>query len=694
METTRPFDNFDLSPSLVQTINNSGLHNASLIQDVAIEPILAGEDISIQAETGSGKTAAFAIPVIEQLLRMDGGDGTHCPTPSAPLYVVLSPTRELAGQTNRVFKDFGDELSLATVCMVGGENIELQKELVEKGVHIIVATPGRLKDLINQKVVKLDSCRGVVFDEADRLFDMGFKPDIDYILKHVPVERQLVMLSATTNMDVLRTAYRHKSHPMEIKVGEDGLMVEHIDHKIAMISQKEKMSFLVHLLRQQESVYGLVFCNTQYMTHTVAEWLKSMGFKAQAISGRLPQGRRNTLMKEFRSRKITILVSTDVAARGLDIEDVGLVVNYDLPNEAANYVHRIGRTGRAGKSGKAFSFCAHEDCEYLDAIYEFISSKIPKMEISDDDFATDLCRRPYIDQRTLKVSEPTPHHEPRKTSNHNSKRPERSKRVDGNREVDGNRKDQHPSRDKGNLSSKKPPTVKDEQPATTSENSSGKPDRRFFEISSNDQTKADQMAMSALHLTDPALLGHTILEEGRKKYLLFGPKEIRYQYFIRPIYKRLLTPFISEIIKQADLDVTVRVSFNNPTLKVNFVGKDSEMLRQNGNELLRAFEYLIKTYVGRKVRPHRGIRYVVRSYTEELERNNKNQDAKSERYLTNLIEKSSQKVLADGVPVQLKPLNPKERRFVHQQLSDNNSKFQTTSIGEGRFKRIEISLKA
>ncbi|MBT3236614.1 MAG: DEAD/DEAH box helicase [Bdellovibrionales bacterium] len=671
----------------MHTVNQGGLLNASLIQDIAIEPILAGEDISIQAKTGSGKTAAFAIPIIEQLLRREDGDGDNCPTANAPLYVVLSPTRELAGQTNQVFKNFGDQLKLSTVCMVGGESIEKQKELVAKGVHIIVATPGRLKDLINQKVVKLDSCCGVVFDEADRLFDMGFKPDIEYILNHVPVERQLVMLSATTNMDVLRTAYRYKSHPMELKVGEDGLMVEHIDHQIAMISQKEKMSFLVHLLRQQENVYGLVFCNTQYMTHTVAEWLKKMNFKAQAISGRLPQGKRNSLMRDFRSREITILVSTDVAARGLDIEDIGLVINYDLPNEAANYVHRIGRTGRAGKSGLAVSFCAHEDCEYLDAIYDFIGAKIPKMDISDDDFATDLCRRPHIDQRTLKVSESTSQeHRPTRTRtkqrppNHNKSdedKPQRQRRAQGPK-IEQHRQD---------VATKKLPG----EQMTAKE--SDKPDRRFFEITSSNQQEADQLAMSALRITDPGLLGHTVLEEGRKKYLLFGPKEVSYQYFIRPIYKRLLTPFITQMLELAQLELTVRVSFSNPTLKVNFVGKDAELLRQNGGEMLRAFEYLIKTYVGRRVRPHRGIRYVVRSYTEELERDSRPRGEKSDSYLLKLIEKSSQQVLEQGAPVQLKPLNPKDRRFVHQQLSDGNSRFKTTSIGDGRFKRIEISMK-
>ena len=323
-------------------MNQAGLEKCSPIQELTFIPIWDGKDVFAQAETGSGKTGAFAIPLIQRIL---SAETPEVLSPGKPQYVVLSPTRELAQQTHRVFETFSKELGIVSACIIGGENIDQQKKLLGQGLHILVGTPGRIKDLILQKEIFLSKCQTIVFDEADRLFDMGFKNEIEFILGKAPKERQLVMVSATSNLDVIRTAYKFHSNPEEIRINQDKLLVDNIDHALAMVASDEKFPFLVNYLKKQEDTYAIVFCNTQYQTHMIAEWLQAMGFKASPISGRLPQNKRTKLLSDFREKNVTILVCPDVAARGRDIKNVPLVINYELHNEAASYGHRIGSTG-------------------------------------------------------------------------------------------------------------------------------------------------------------------------------------------------------------------------------------------------------------------------------------------------------------------------------------------------------------
>lgn len=695
METTTAFTDFKLTEELVSALDSIGFKNASPVQELTIGPILEGKDIFAQAETGSGKTGSFAIPIIEQILR-HRSESENGQDADLAGYVVLSPTRELAQQTHKAFNDLGKSLGINSNCLIGGENIENQKDLLKELPQVLVATPGRLCDLIKQKCADLSECKAVVFDEADRLFDMGFKKEIEFILSKIPTSRQLIMVSATSNMDVLNTAYKFKSDPIELKLNEDNLLVENIDHKIAMVSREEKMPLLTSLLRNHEDTYALIFCNTQVQTHLVAEWLKAMGFKSMPISGAMPQNKRTRLMADFREKKVTILVCTDVAARGLDIKDVNLVVNYDLPQEAASYVHRIGRTGRAGKSGQAISFCAFEDSEYLDPIMELIGEKIPKMELTNDDFAKDLAPKPYLDFKTLKVVE---------------------RNSDRNKKRDDTRRSS--SQDKRNESfSEKPREKKETPPAPKREplqhfpfvpsQSKGK-DKRVFVYNTSDEEKLKFAALGYFGILDESLLETEMLKKGRPKFFFFGPRVNTYKVTLKPIYKKLLTPYLEEILNHARLNLEVRVGFKHNTLTVHFTGEDQGLVLCHRKELLFSFEQLVKVYLAQKIRlpkeliwnficgdqkdrgPKRA-RPGQKARGEDKRRNSRRREGPSDEELIKMANEVKEEVLGQKKPIRLKPLNSPQRRIVHQHLSEDG-RIITSSIGEGRFKEIEVSLR-
>jgi len=662
MITETSFNDFNLDPKLLAALTGVGFENASPIQEMTIPPILEGKDIFAQAETGSGKTGSFAIPILEQILR------NHDVEKREVLYVVLSPTRELAQQTHKVFSEFGETLGIHSTCVIGGENIEKQKELLGHGTHIVVATPGRLRDLVNQKVLDLSGCKGIVFDEADRLFDMGFQKDIEFTLNQMDKSRQLIMVSATSNFEILNTAYKFHSHPLELKLNEDQLVVKNIDHQLAMVTKEEKFSLLVQLLRDKDEHYALVFCNTQFQTHAIGEWLNAMNFKAKAISGKMAQNKRTKMLEDFRSKKIDILVCTDVAARGLDIEDVNFVVNYDLPQEAANYVHRIGRTGRAGKLGHAVSFCAFEDCENLDDIYEFLGEKVPKMDLEDKHFAKDICKKPYLDAKTLQVTERESKYE---------KKGDRSKGVKGKTTREPYKK-HVPSKEilAMGAESEKSKTMNTKTPSD---------DPKSLEITTYNKASADKVAMEHFELTDAELLGSRILETGKKKFIIFGAKNIKYKYYVKPLYKKLLLPHLIKVIKMMDLNIRVNISYKDPYLRVNFTGKDEGLFAKDKGELLNSFESIVRGYLVRRINVPRKLRYSFKVQDDK-------DDQKQEKYLVDLVTKTIDKVNETGAAVTLKSMSSRDRRIVHQLISDTG-KFNTTSIGDGRFKKIEISPK-
>lgn len=660
-ETEHTFKDFNLNPELLAGLDRAGFTKPSPIQEMTIKPILEGKDIFAQAETGSGKTGSFAIPILEDLAK----HRELQPEDGEPLYLVLSPTRELAQQTDKVFKEFGTDMGITTVCLIGGESIQKQKELLAKKPHVLVGTPGRILDLLKQKSTSLAKCKGVVFDEADRLFDMGFQKDVESIVGRAPKSRQLIMVSATSNQEVLRLAYRMHSDPLELRLNTDDLVVDHIDQKLALIDSKEKMPLLVDILKKHENTYAIVFCNTQIQTHVVAEWLTRLGFPAKAISGALSQNRRTKLMQEFRDKETTILVCTDVAARGLDIKDVNLVINYDLPQEAASYVHRIGRTGRAGKEGEAISLCAYEDCEYLDAIYELIDAKIPKMDLDEVDFSHDVGRRPRVDRRTLKVMEETPQRQQRQRSD----RSDRRDRAD---------RDDRPRNKKSANGSKE----------FTKRERSEKPERRDFDIESYNFDQAQAKALEHFQLGDKNLLASKILAKGSKRFFFFGPRLNKFRFYPKPL-KRIVLPFLIETVKLSKLDVYVSVHQNRGELDLVFKGKDLGLLLTNRKALLRSFETLTYAYLQDKLKASKNVR--IRAKVEQEQ--DENQKKKQEEGLIELVEKTKARVKQTRRPVTLrKPLNPAERRIIHKHLEDSD--FKSESLGEGRMKKIKISQKS
>ena len=683
MNTEVKFSDFSLNPELLLSIAKLGYTNCSPIQSLTIAPILEGQDIFAQAETGSGKTAAFAIPILEQILRKRS-DPT-VPDQTNTSCIVLSPTRELAQQTHRVFNQLGESLGIIAECFIGGENIEKQRRSLEEKVAVVVATPGRLCDLSKQQIIDLSTCQIVVFDEADRLFDMGFKKEIEFILDRVDKKRQLIMVSATSNLDVLQTSYKYHSVPLEIKLNEDTLVVDKINHQMVMISVDEKMPFLVNMLRNQQDTYALVFCNTQIQTHVVAEWLKQMGMKSKAISGRLVQTKRTRLMEDFRAKKVTILVCTDVAARGLDIQDINLVVNYELPQDPTNYVHRIGRTGRAGKSGQAISFCAHEDCEALEAINKLIGTRIPQLEVHDDQFARDLCPRPRIDFKTLAVIEPR--------VKKFAEKPARPKTPIKTRSAKSEviMKDIKPDNESTLLSKTQKNTItqKNEERGENIRTSNDQnyvqninKDKRIFNIVSRDQSETEKAALDYFRINDKSLLEPKILKTGFRKYLFFGPRTITYQYQIRPIYKKILTPFLIKLLQLAKLKLYVKVFYDNHEVKIHFSGDDEMLLTKNNNDLLAAIEQVCRLYLGNKIFINEEMRLT--AYCQNSQKQEKN--------LISLVDQLRKKVVDGQGPQLMRPLPAAERRIVHQYLGTDQL-IKSTSIGDGRLKRIQLSLR-
>lgn len=594
------------------------------------------------------------------------------------IYIVLSPTRELAQQTHKVFSEFGTPLGIKSVSVIGGESFEKQKEEIEKGARVIVGTPGRICDLIKQKIIESKKCNCVIFDEADRLFEMGFNKDNEFVLRSVKPERQLIMVSATNNQEIFRTAYKFGSHPEEVKLNEDSLTVDNINQQVAMISEEEKMPYLVSLLRKNEDAYAIIFCNTQYMTSLVAIWLEQMDFKVKPISGRLQQSKRTRLLQDFRDKKINILVCTDVAARGLDIKDVNLVVNWDMPNEAANYVHRIGRTGRAGKSGLAVGFCGYDDSENFEAIKEYIGMSVPMADIEDEDFATDIVKRPRIDSKTLKPYEKN-----------------QNKKTD-------NKKFDHKDKKKENKKPMKNNKEQNNKPAKEV-----KIYEKFFTVNSYSLEEAKIIAMQYFAINEESILEHEVIGHGKKKYIIFGPRTTSYKFKIQPIYRKILLPFLIKLIKKMNLKIYVDVSYRDPNVSVTFTGEDAGLLLKNKFALHNAIKELGMNYVRNKVSMRSDTKITFRTESGDRPaskkpslRNNTNRSDRprqrkpiDEKKLQDQADIAMKEATEKSTSVLMKSLNPAERRIIHQYV-ENQEGFTSSSVGEGRFKKIEISINS
>lgn len=364
------FEDLELMQPLLRAIEKQGYTEPTPIQVQAIPHISAGRDLIGLAQTGTGKTAAFALPVLQYLLQND--------KKKRPIRVlVLAPTRELASQIAQSFKDYGHYTPLNQMTIFGGVNQKRQVKQINKGVDIVVATPGRLLDLMNQKLVHFSGLDVLVLDEADRMFDMGFLPDIKRIISRLPKQRQNLLFSATMPSDIKALASTILQDPVTVAVTPQSTPVEAIEQQVFFVDKSDKRKLLQHLLNKRDMQRTLVFTRTKHGADRLSKQLNKADISAGPIHGNKSQASREKTLARFKSGQIQVLVATDIVARGIDVDDISHVVNYDLPNETESYVHRIGRTGRAGAEGIALSFCSADEQKYLKAIQRLIETQIP-----------------------------------------------------------------------------------------------------------------------------------------------------------------------------------------------------------------------------------------------------------------------------------------------------------------------------
>ncbi len=356
-----------LSKEMKDTLKKAGYISPTPIQEKTLKYMLEKQDVIGQAQTGTGKTAAFAVPVLENLyLQM-----------KKVQVLVMCPTRELAMQTTKVIKELSSHIrTLNTVAVYGGQNINIQIRELRRGAQIVVGTPGRLKDLINRNVLKLKNIRTVVLDEADEMLNIGFREDMKEILSVCPQSRQTVLFSATMPKEIVLIAQNYLKEPKHIKIGEQRAPVKTINQSQMQTKEFQKTSAVSGLLKNYSPRLTIVFCNTKRRVKDVQKELYTKGFASAALHGDMRQKERDTIMNTFRKGKTKILVATDVAARGIDVNNIDLVINYDIPQKADFYVHRIGRTGRAGKEGKACTLVAPKEKYKMRDIEKLLNIKI------------------------------------------------------------------------------------------------------------------------------------------------------------------------------------------------------------------------------------------------------------------------------------------------------------------------------
>jgi ATP-dependent RNA helicase RhlE len=377
------FDELGLSPEILRAVHDAGYTEPTPIQQQAIPVVLAGKDLMGGAQTGTGKTAGFVLPLLHRLQRHASSSPSPARHPVRAL--ILAPTRELAMQVEESVKTYSKHVPLRSVCIYGGVDMRAQIAELKEGREIVVATPGRLLDHVQQKTVNFNSVEFLVLDEADRMLDMGFIPDIKRILSLLPTSRQSLLFSATFSDEIKKLADVMLKAPQLIEVARRNTVSETITHRVHPVSADHKRHLLLHLLKDKPDMQVLVFVGTKFGTSRLSSWLERQGINSDAIHGDKSQQQRTDALEAFKSGKARVLVATDVAARGLDIDDLPHVINYELPSVAEDYVHRIGRTGRAGKKGDATSLVAPEEKGRLADIEKLIKFKIELVELTGFD---------------------------------------------------------------------------------------------------------------------------------------------------------------------------------------------------------------------------------------------------------------------------------------------------------------------
>jgi ATP-dependent RNA helicase RhlE len=389
------FKDLGLSAELLRAVEKKGYTEATPIQQQAIPLVLEGKDLLAGAQTGTGKTAGFTLPLLQQLQnRLKGGERK-----SYPKILVLTPTRELAAQVHESVQDYGCYLSFRSAVIFGGVSINPQKQKLIRGVDIVVATPGRLLDHVQQRSIDLSKIETLVLDEADRMLDMGFIHDIRRVLKVIPKKRQTLLFSATFSREIKELASDFLTHPTEIQVTPQNTATELVSQVVYPVDKGRKRELLSQLIGEQNWQQVLVFTRTKHGANRLAEQLDKDGVTAAAIHGNKSQGARTRALSDFKGGAVRALVATDIAARGIDISKLPHVVNYELPNVAEDYVHRIGRTARAGQKGQAVSLVCVDELKLLQDIERLLGKKIEKVNLPGYDVDPSIKAEPIQNGR-------------------------------------------------------------------------------------------------------------------------------------------------------------------------------------------------------------------------------------------------------------------------------------------------------
>ncbi len=378
------FDGHGISPEILAILTKLGFTKPTPIQHQAIPSAVEGNDVIGIAQTGTGKTLSFGIPMIQRIVA-NGGNG-----------LVVLPTRELALQVDEVFQKIGKPLGIRTAVFIGGASMQLQRQMIKQQPHILIATPGRLLDHMEKRTITLGKVGVLVLDEADRMLDMGFSVQINKILSAVPKERQTLLFSATMPNDIVTIANRHMKTPLRIEVAPAGTASERVEQSLYIVHRDEKLKLLKSIIDEEPGTV-LVFTRTKYGAKNSTEKLKLLGYKVAEIHSNRSLGQRKEALEGFKKGRYKVLIATDIASRGIDVTGIGTVVNYDLPNDPEDYVHRIGRTGRAGAEGRAVSFALPDQRDEIKRIERLIRNEIPRKGLPDGMIAAKLsepARRP------------------------------------------------------------------------------------------------------------------------------------------------------------------------------------------------------------------------------------------------------------------------------------------------------------
>ncbi len=384
------YSELTLHEKVQQGIAAAGYVTCTPVQEQVLSVALDGSDVYVQSQTGTGKTAAYLVTVFQELLTAPEKQGRKA--------LVMVPTRELAVQVEEEANKLGAHTGLVCASFYGGVGYEKQVAALKKGVDVIIGTPGRVIDLQESRQMDLGGIAVLVIDEADRMFDMGFYPDLRRLLSVLPSSgsRQTMLFSATLNSYVKNLAWEYTRDAKEVTIAAENITVDEIDQELIHVSSDEKTALLVGILSREKPASSIIFCNTKRMCEVLSKRLAMNGIESEFIIGDLPQSKRLKIMDRFKAGQVRCLVATDVAARGIDVSDLAMVVNFDLPNETENYVHRIGRTARAGKSGKAYTFCSEQDVYSLVPIERYIEKQIPSRVAVSEDLGEDKSKGIYI----------------------------------------------------------------------------------------------------------------------------------------------------------------------------------------------------------------------------------------------------------------------------------------------------------